>query len=86
MPVEIIKNPRTVKLLAEEIKIVADNYWSRNLEEKKAREMLIYWAQHEGNKLFQGNVINPTVTKIIGSKRCNLVNKWLENTQYSLFS
>lgn len=81
---EILRNPATVKGLAEEIKKLADMYWGRKITEKDARQMLIYWSKNEGEKLFKGPELNSTVTKIIGKKRTNLINKWLEGSQLSL--
>lgn len=81
---EIIKNPKTVKGLASEITRVCDEYWSRQMEESVAKQYIIYWSKYEGKKLFKGEELNSTITKIIGKKRVDLVNKWLEGTQIKL--
>ncbi len=78
---DIIKNPETIKSLAHEIKIVCDGYWSRQISEYDAKEYIIYWAVHEGKKLFKGNELNSTLSMIIGKRRIELINKWLEGTQ-----
>lgn len=81
---DIIRNPKTVKALADEIIKVCDDYWARQIPEDNAREYIAYWARHEGKKLFKGKELNSTVTKIIGKKRIELVNRWLESTQTEL--
>lgn len=85
MLTQYIRNPRTVKLLAEEIKVVCDDYWARKINEDMAKDYILYWAEHEGKKFFYGNELNPTVRKMIGSKRKELIDKFLYGTQFSLF-
>ena len=82
---QFIKNPGTVKELAQEINRVSDAYWSRNITESALKEYMLYWASKHGDKLFMGSDLNPTVKKIIGKKRLSLVNIMLEGTQYSMF-
>jgi uncharacterized protein (TIGR04540 family) len=81
---DIIKNPKTVKGLAGEIINLCDGYWSRKINEDEAKEYIRYWSQYEGIKLFKGDKLNSTVTKIIGKKRSKLINLWLEGTQIKL--
>lgn len=78
---DIIRNPKSIKSLANEIILVCDNYWSRQLSENEAKEFIVYWSKHEGIKLFKGKELNTTITKIIGKKRIELINEWLEGTQ-----
>ena len=78
---DIIRNPKTVKDLANEIIKVCDGYWSRQIPEANAKEFITYWSKHEAIKLFKGKELNSTITKIIGKKRVDLLNKWLEGTQ-----
>lgn len=79
--VDVIRHPKTVKELAAEIMKVIDAYWGREIKESELRDIIIYWATHENNKLFAGNELNSTITKIIGKRRIELVNKMLEGTQ-----
>lgn len=81
---DIIRNPKTIKALADEIIRVCDGYWARQIPEGNAKEYIIYWSKHEGKKLFKGPDLNSTITKIIGKRRVELINKWLEDTQISL--
>jgi uncharacterized protein (TIGR04540 family) len=81
---EIIRNPKTVKDLAKEIKHLCDGYWSRKISEAEARELVIYWSLYEGKKLFKATELNSTITKIIGINRAELIIKWLEGTQIKL--
>lgn len=82
---EIIKNPKTIKSLANEIISVCNNYWSRKLSEENAKNYILYWSKHESKKLFKGNHLNSTITKIVGKKRVDLLNKWLEGTQINFY-
>jgi uncharacterized protein (TIGR04540 family) len=81
---EIIRNPRSIKALADELIEVCDGYWSRELTEERAKEFIIYWSKYEAKKLFKGKELNSTITKIIGKRRVELINKWLEGTQITL--
>ena len=74
---DIIRNPRTVKTLASEIIKVCDSYWSRQISESDAKELITYWSKNEAIKLFKGKDLNSTITKIIGKRRIELINKWL---------
>lgn len=78
---EIIRNPRNIKELANEIIKVCDGYWARQIPEGSAKEHVVYWSRHEGKKLFKAKEFNPTVVKIIGKKRVELLEKWLEGYQ-----
>lgn len=78
---DIIRNPKTIKDLAEEIKRVCDSYWAREISEDVAKEYVIFWSKHEAGKLFKGKDINSTITHIIGKNRIELVTQWLEGTQ-----
>lgn len=81
----IIKSPRTIKGLAYEINNVCDNYWARKIPEIDAKNFIIYWSKFEAEKLFKGAEINSTIRKIIGKKRTELLNKWLEGTQIEIY-
>ncbi|WP_416044949.1 TIGR04540 family protein (plasmid) [Clostridium tyrobutyricum] len=84
LDINIIRNPKTVKGLAREIINVCDGYWSRKIKEDEAREYIRYWSKYESIKLFKGDKLNSTVTKIIGKRRTELVNTWLVGTQISI--
>jgi len=77
----IIRNPRTIKSLAEEIIKVCDAYWSRNISEEVGREYILYWSKSEGNKLFKSSELNSTIKKVIGKKRVELISKWIEEIE-----
>ncbi|RBP59313.1 uncharacterized protein (TIGR04540 family) [Alkalibaculum bacchi] len=81
---EILKNPKTVKDMAEQIKYLCDGYWSRKITEKEARELIHYWENHEGDKLFKATEFNPTIKKIIGKRRVKLIEKWLQGCQIKI--
>lgn len=75
---QIIRNPKSIKELAFEINRVCDAYWGREMTEKEAREYITYWKTNESKKLLKGTQVNPTVKKIIGKKREELISKWLK--------
>ncbi|HHW47738.1 MAG TPA: TIGR04540 family protein [Clostridiaceae bacterium] len=84
--IEILKNPTTVKLLAQQIKAASDAYISRKMIEKDFRDLILYYATYHGKKLFSksGN-LNTTVVNRIGKKRCELVELMLRDFQISIF-
>jgi uncharacterized protein (TIGR04540 family) len=78
---QYIKDPGTIKDLAFEIKKITDDYWGRRIHEASAKELIFYWSKYHGDKFFMGADLNPTVKIIIGKKRINLINLWLNETQ-----
>jgi uncharacterized protein (TIGR04540 family) len=75
---DFITHPKNIKSMAEEIKRAVDAYWRRELDEKKLREYLFNWAKQG---LLQGYGFNPTITKIIGTKRLRVVESQLQGYQ-----
>jgi uncharacterized protein (TIGR04540 family) len=72
--ISILRNPLTVKQMAAQIKYACDMYGTLKLSEKELRELLIHYANSHGKRFFglNGN-LNPTLLKIIGKKREELV-------------
>ncbi len=84
--IDILRNPTTVKLLAQQIKAASDAYISRKIKEKEYRELILYYATYHGKKLFSASgSLNPTVVNRIGKKRCELVELMLRDFQISIF-
>jgi len=84
--IDILRNPTTVKLLAQQIKAASDAYISRKIKEKEYRELILYYATYHGKKLFSASgSLNPTVVNRIGKKRCGLVELMLRDFQISIF-
>lgn len=82
---DILRNPTTVKLLAQQIIAASDLYIARGLSEKQFRELMLHYARYHGEKLFSRNGINPTVVNRIGKKRLSLLNICLEGFQMNIF-
>lgn len=74
---EIIREPRSIKMFAEEIKKVMDLYWNGKITEGEAREYINHWKADY--RLIENNELNSTIKKIIGKKRVNLLFKWLDD-------
>lgn len=66
--------PTTVKMLAGEIKTICDDYNKRKIDNTEIEEIILWYAETQANKLFCEGKINPTISKIIGQKRINLLN------------
>ena len=82
----IIKNPTTITLLAEQIKLASDAYISKQINEKTFRNTIYHFAKYHGSKLFYINgSINSTVINRIGKKRLELIKVMLDGFQTSLF-
>lgn len=84
MPQEYMKYPSTVKALAAEIKSACNAYFSRKATNEEIKEIILWYASSQPDKLFWGNEINPTVSKIIGKKRLRLINDLLTEHQQRL--
>ena len=81
---DILKNPTTVKLLANQIISACDSYISLKMPEKQFRELITHYASRHGKKLFSRDGLNPTVATRIGKKRVELVKIMLSGFQTSL--
>ena len=74
---EYIQYPSTVKTLAEELVKACDDYNARKINNDRIKEIILWYASSQSDKLFAAEQINPTVKKIIGKKRVRLVNDLL---------
>lgn len=81
---DIIKNPTTIKLLAQQLIKACDLYLSLRMNEKELKDLINYYGMHHGKKLFNGKSLNPTIVNRIGKKRTELVSKMLEGFQISI--
>ena len=76
---EYMQYPATVKALAEELKVVCDDYYAKKINNDRVREVVLCYANSQSDKLFTDNDINPTVSKIIGKKRVRLISNLLND-------
>lgn len=81
---ELIRNPRTMKALAIELMDCIDLYWCGDLSEAECKEFINYTARHHKLLSKGGTDLNPTVKSIIGTRRIELIEKFLENYQLQL--
>jgi len=81
---EIIKHPKNVKALGEEIKKACDMYWGREISEIQLKEIFFYWASKEGRRFFQEQDYRPAIKQIIGKRRLELVDRMLEGFQFRI--
>lgn len=81
---ELIRNPKTMKDLAKEIMSCTDLYWCGDLSEAECREFINYTALHHKLLVKNGTDINPTVKIIIGRRRVELIEKFIEGYQLHL--
>lgn len=83
--IRFLRNPITVKQMAEQIHRATDEYVAMQLSEKDLKELLFHYATHHGKKIFGFNgSINPTISKIIGKKRVELIKIMLAGYQITL--
>lgn len=71
---EYMQYPGTVKALAAEIRGVCDDYYAKKINNDKVKEVILWYAANQTEKLFVGETINPTIAKILGKRRVQLVN------------
>jgi len=82
---QILRNPSSVKQMAAQVKIACDLYTGLKLSEKSLEELILHFAGAHGKKFFgKGGTLNPTLAKIIGKKRCELVEIMLSDFQMTL--
>lgn len=81
---ELIRNPKTMKDLAKEIINCIDLYWCGDITEAECREYINYTARHHKLLAKNGTDINPTVKIVIGARRVELLEKFLEGYQLQL--
>lgn len=75
---DYMQYPNTVKGLAEEIKSACNDYFAKRINNDRIREIIGWYASSQPDKLFDGDLLNPTVSKIIGKRRVRLVNDLLQ--------
>lgn len=76
--------PLTVKALAGEIMAACNDYQARKIDDKKLKELILWYAQSAPDKLFSAKELNPTVKKIIGKRREKIVIVMLDGYQFTL--
>ena len=82
----ILRNPLTVKQMSGQLKLACDLYIELKLSEQHLKELVYHYADVHGNKFFgRKGTLNPTLEKIIGKKRKELVEIMLSNFQIALF-
>lgn len=83
--IQLLRNPLTVKQMGYEIIKATDAYIGMRLSEKELRELLLHYAKVHGTKLFgMDRDINPTIRKVIGKRRKELVRIFISGFQISL--
>lgn len=82
----ILRNPTSVKLLAQEIKAACDAYISKKMSEKEVQELIFHYSVHHGEKLFDFyGSLKPTIRDRLGTKRCRLIEHMLNGVQIPMF-
>ena len=82
---DFLKNPTTVKLLANQIIAACDSYIELKIPEKQLKKLITHYATLHGKKLFSCNGLNPTIVNRLGKKRTELVNIMLSGFQNKLW-
>ena len=78
---DYMEYPSTVKALAAELVNACNDYNARKISNDRIKEIIHWYAETQGDKLFAADQINPTISKIIGKKRLRLINDLLEATE-----
>ncbi len=68
-----LQYPTTIKALAEELKIICNDYKNRKINNTQIKDIIIWYSQIHNDKLFDKNGLNSTIEKIIGKKRVKLI-------------
>lgn len=81
-----INHPLTVKQMAAQINAASDAYISMKITENDLRALLHHYAKNYGTRMFATHgVLNPTIRKIIGKRRSELVINLLAGFQFTFF-
>ena len=83
---DYIAYPSTVKELAKEIVRITDDYRARRISNDEIKEAVLWYANSVPLKLFDGTDYNPTVKKIIGQRRIELLDALLVGYQQRIWS
>lgn len=75
---DYMQYPNTVKGLAEELKAACDDYFAKKINNDRIQEIIAWYASSQADKLFVGDQLNSTITKIIGKRRVRLLNDLLQ--------
>lgn len=78
---DYLQYPATVKALANEIKTACNDYNARKIDNAQIKEIIMWYATVQPDKLFAADKINPTISKIIGKKRVRLISDLLYGYQ-----
>lgn len=82
---DFIKNPPTVKVLAEELIRACNAYLARQITDKELSYILQGWAKSDGEKLFNGTEgYNPTIVQRVGKKRLSIIHRSLDGYQTNM--
>lgn len=72
--------------MADEIKRVIKDYDARKIGNEELKNIILWYAEKCGDRLFSGqHDYNPTVKLIIGQRRIKVINQILEGYQISRF-
>lgn len=85
MEYEYLKYPKSIVVLASELKRVTNDYDERKIGNDELKEIILWYADKCRDKLFQGQDYNPTLKTIIGKRRIHLLDLILEEYQLTLF-
>lgn len=85
MDFQYMQYPTKVKEVANEIIRACNDYKARKIGNIQLKEVVMYYAMNYPEKLFNAEDLNPTIKKMIGQQRIDIVNKLLEGYQSSFF-
>jgi hypothetical protein len=76
--------PTGVVELANELKKAVNDYKARKISTSELQEIVLFWAHHSPDKLFDGIDYKLTVKKVVGLRRMSVVDKMLDGYQMPL--
>ena len=79
-----IAYPVTILDFANELKKAVDDYRARKINNKEIKEIIVFYAHTQPDKLFDGAELNVTVQRICGKRRVEVINSFLNGYQQTL--
>lgn len=73
--------PQTIVGFSEELIKIIDDYMARKISNAELKEIILFYAETNAGKLFNGADYNITVKRLIGKKRIDVLNTILEGYQ-----
>ena len=86
MEYSFVKYPKSIRIMAEEIKRATNDYDGRKIGNDELQGIIRWYADKCGDRFFSGRYdYNPTLKLIIGQRRIKVIDQILDGYQLTMF-